>query len=109
MSDFAKEGKKFLKSLDDYFKEFEKIVGYSMVQHMRSRTSTVNSAPNPIKIIDSLDMFCHTGGEDLTLFIHKRPGFDGFCTFLDNEKKSRMEVFGCLCPIWVLGKSPCCS
>lgn len=87
MNDYAKEGKKFLKSLDEYFKEFEKVVGYSMVQHMRSRTSTVNSAPDPIKIIDSLDMFCHTGGEDLKLFIHKRPGFDGFCTFLDNESK----------------------
>lgn len=87
MNDYAKEGKRFLETLDDYFKEFEKVIGYSVVQYMMCRNLSLNSIPDPIKIVDSLDMFCHTGGEYLTLFIHKRPGFDGYCTFLDSEGK----------------------
>lgn len=87
MNEYAKEGKRFLKSLDDYFEEFKEVVGHGMIDYMRSRTTNLTTIPDPIKIIDSLEMFCHTGGTDLTLFIHKRAGFDGYCTFLDADGK----------------------
>lgn len=97
MNNYAKEGTKFLKTLDDYFNEFESIVGYSINQYLSSRDQTLTTIPDPIKIIDSLEMFCHTGGKDLTLFIRKiRPGLDGYCTFLDSEGKisdGKIRVF----------------
>lgn len=87
MNEYAKEGKKFLKTLDCYFKDFEKTVGYSVLQYLRNDKLNPTDKPDPIKIIESLDMLCHNGGKELTLFIQRRRGFDGYCTFLDSEGK----------------------
>lgn len=87
MNEYAKEGKKFLTTLDCYFQDFEKAVGYSILQYLRNDNLNPTDTPNPIKIIDSFDMLCHNGDGDLTLYIHRRRGFDGYCTFLDSEGK----------------------
>ena len=87
MNEYAKEEKKFLTTLDCYFKDFEKAAGYSVLQYLKNDKLNPTNTPDPIKIIDSLDMLCHNGGEDLTLYIHRRIGFDGYCTFLDSKGK----------------------
>lgn len=87
MNEYAKEGMKFLTTIDRYFKDFEKTAGDSVLQYLMNDKLNPTNMPDPIRIIDSLDMLLHNGGEDLVLYIHRSRGFNRHCTFLDPEGK----------------------
>lgn len=87
MNEYAKEGKMFLKAIDDYFKEFETVTGCPVISILRQNKPCPDNAPDPIKIIDSLNMLYHSEDTDLTLYFRGMKGFDGYCTFLDRDGK----------------------
>lgn len=41
MNEYAKEGKRFLKSLDDYFEEFKEVVGHGMFFYRENRCNRI--------------------------------------------------------------------
>lgn len=87
MNEYVKEGKKFLISIENYFKTFEVVTGYNFMSVLRKDVGIPANTPDPVQIIDSLDMFKHTGGEDLILYLRGQKGFDGYCTFLNSDGK----------------------
>lgn len=96
MNEYVKEGKKFLISIENYFKTFEVVTGYNFMSVLRKDVGIPANTPDPVQIIDSLDMFKHTGGEDLILYLRGQKGFDGYCTFLNSDGKvsdSHLRVF----------------
>ena len=107
MNEYAKEGTKFLKTLDDYFKEFEKVVGYSINDLLRTKTPIPENIPDPIKIIDSLEMFFHMGAKTSLFSSIEGMALTDSAHFLDLTGKFQMMAFESWPPIWEHGKSHC--
>lgn len=105
MNEYAKEGKRFLHTIKEYFDEYEKAVGGARNLFSRFSWDTTSKMPNPNKLISGLSHVKFPEGYVLPLTKCGMPGFDGYFAIGDEKEgvtDNDLTVFNSKMGAWQL-------
>lgn len=105
MNEYAKEGKRFLHAIKEYFDEYEKAVGGARNLFSRFSWDITSKMPNPNKLISGLSHVKFPEGYVLPLTKCGMPGFDGYFAIGDEKEgvtDNDLTVFNSKMGAWQL-------